>query len=167
MHVLLWLSRKEETPRFPSLCRQGTPNEQAHNSLLFPGGLLNSPTPAGLLLLLCPNYLDKWNKEKKTSLASSLNLGDQSRNAHLPSGVSWITEKTRVSCGVSVELRPGLVWICAAGLCLRCWAAHPRCRLLRPRSFSRLAGRLTGCLPNFFMISRILAKLVLLSMKSH
>lgn len=44
---------------------------------------------------------------------------------------------------------------------------HPRCRLFRPRSFSGRAGRLTGCFPNFCMISLILARLVLLRVKSH
>lgn len=44
---------------------------------------------------------------------------------------------------------------------------HPRCRLLRPRSLGCRARRLPGRRPNVSMISRMRARLVLPSVKSH
>lgn len=157
----LLLSRKRGKHRFPFLHSQEALDRQ------LPVSQTLSFTPTSLSLLPCPSYLDKREQRKENILsprAPPLEPALQYRHSPRP---SRITEKTTVSES-STELRPAWFNLQGSG-CVSSigGGGHPRCRLFRPRSFSRLAGRLTGCFPNFSMISLILARLVLLSVKSQ
>lgn len=144
--------------RAPGMQRLSRAHCKQHSDL---AGTRTGEAPAPLLR-------SSWAGSFSTALPTASGYtGTKERRDPKPSDRSQTLLNHRANNGA--VLSGATMVVSSAGLWDRAHGpgGHPRCRLFRPRSFSGRAGRLTGCFPNFCMISLILARLVLLRVKSH